>query len=566
MASLEQPGTPRSRHLARWAALKSERSSWLDHWRSLSDHVNPRRSRFLSSDRNKATQNTTIINSTPTRAAQILTSGMMAAISSPARPWFRLTTPTPALAEVAEVRAWLHEVEELVREVFARSNLYDCLREVYDSLAIFGVAALHVEEDEQDILRGYVFPVGQYALATSATQRVDTVYRELSMTCRQIVQMFGLDVCSDAVKTAHKAGNLDQWFEVLHVITPNADYRPGKIGNVGKQWTSCWLETKGGTGLLRESGYAEMPVVCPRWEVTGEDVYGRCPAMHALGDCKELQHHEKSYAKAIDKTIDPPMLIPSAMQHRRVSLLPGDTTPVDGLAGSQRVEPAMTIDPKALTAIETKIAKVEARINSAFLADLWLMQSTADGRMTATEVAARQEEKMLQLGPVLHRFQNEGLNPLFDRVFSILLRLGLIPEPPEELDGVDLKIEYLSIVETAQRVLAASSVERWLAQVGSILTMSPDAIDKVDVDEVIDGLATALSIPPDMVRSDENVVSLRKAREQRLQAQQQGEAMMAATQGAANLAGAGMADDNALTRIAAGMGVVPAPGQAAGAA
>ena len=551
--------TPRQRHLSRWQMLKNERNSWLEHWRDLSDHVNPRRARFLSTDRNRSTRNTTIINSTPTSAAKILTSGMMAAISSPARPWFRLTTPDPTLAEQGEVREWLHQVEELVREALARSNLYDCLREVYDSLAIYGVAALHVEQDDQDILRGFVFPVGQYALATSATQRIDTVYRELSMTTRQLFQMFGRDKCSNSVHTAYDAGNLDQWFEVLHVITPNEDYEQGKLGPKGKAWASCWMEMKAdnSAGYLRESGYEEMPVICPRWEVTGEDVYGWCPAMHALGDCKELQHLEKRYAQAVDKVVNPPMLAPSTMMTRRISLLPGDTTPVDGITGHQKVEPAMVIAPQALSAVETKIAKVERRINSAFLADLWLLQTQADGKMTATEVAARQEEKMLQLGPVLHRFQNEGLNPLFDRVFALLHRLGLIPEPPEVLDGMNLRVEYLSIVETAQRVLGAASVERFAAFVGSLITMSPESIDKVDVDEVIDGYAAALSIPPDMVRADENVAKLRAARDQRLQAQQQGEAMMAATQGAKNLAGASMEGDNGLTRIAQQMGIEP---------
>src|SRR4051812_14597592 len=92
--------SPRKRCMQRWAALQRERASWLDHWRELSTYIQPRRSRFLSSDVNKGgRRNDAIINSTATRAARTLAAGMMAGITSPARPWFRLTTPDPDMAE-----------------------------------------------------------------------------------------------------------------------------------------------------------------------------------------------------------------------------------------------------------------------------------------------------------------------------------------------------------------------------------------------------------------------------------------------------------------------------------
>src|SRR5690606_12998366 len=101
--------SPRQRVLRRWERLKQERSSWIAHWRELSDQIQPRRSRFLQSDRNKGDRrNDKIINATPRRAARVLASGMMAGVTSPARPWFRLTTPDPGLAEFGPVREWLH--------------------------------------------------------------------------------------------------------------------------------------------------------------------------------------------------------------------------------------------------------------------------------------------------------------------------------------------------------------------------------------------------------------------------------------------------------------------------
>jgi hypothetical protein len=124
---------------------------------------------------------------------------MMAGITSPARPWFRLTTPDSTLAEVAGVRAWLDQVERLMRVYFARSNIYNALHNVYQDLAVFGTAVAVVEDDAIDVLRAYVLPVGQYTLASSARQQVDTLYRELQMTVGQLVETFGLDACTPKV-------------------------------------------------------------------------------------------------------------------------------------------------------------------------------------------------------------------------------------------------------------------------------------------------------------------------------------------------------------------------------
>src|SRR5690606_24917686 len=147
--------------------LESERSTHLQHWRQLADNFHPRRGRWMSKDKSQPQRNGNIINPTPMHALRVLVSGMMAGITSPSRPWFRLTTPRPELAQVGAVKRWLHDVEEVMRLVFARSNLYNCLHQVYSDLAVPGVTAFHIEEDPEDLIRGYVFPIGSYALANS---------------------------------------------------------------------------------------------------------------------------------------------------------------------------------------------------------------------------------------------------------------------------------------------------------------------------------------------------------------------------------------------------------------
>ena len=74
------------------------------------------------------------------------------------------------------------------------------------------------------------------------------------------------------------------------------------------------------------------------------------------------------------------------------------------------------------------IQDVQKRIKEIFFNDLFLMfqQMEAEPR-SATAIDARREEKMVMLGPVLERFQNEALDKVIDRVFNIMLRAQTVP-------------------------------------------------------------------------------------------------------------------------------------------
>jgi hypothetical protein len=546
-------------YLRRHTSLLSERNSWDSHWTELADYIRPKKGRFQVSDRNQGAKKgaQTIINGTATRALRILSSGMMAGVTSPARPWFRLTMPDPELAEIGPVRMWLHRVEEVVREVLARSNVYNCLHQVYSDMAQFGTTVMMVEEDDDDVIRAYVLPVGQYALGTGASGRVDTLYRHFSMTVGQMVEKFGLEACSPLVREAYGRGTVDQWFEVLHVVEANRGHMPGRMGPEGKRFHSCWMEKSGSDecGFLRQSGFDEFPAMAPRWEVSAEDVYGtHCPGMEALGDTKALQLLEKRKAKAADKIVDPPMRAPLSMQNARASLLPGDITYHDAPGAHAVFAPAMEIHPSAIGIFGDAIEKHEHRINGAFYADLWLMMADNSKSVTATEVNERHEEKMLQLGPVMERLQDELLDPLVDRIFGILLRNGLLPEAPEEIQGEELRVEYLSIMAQAQKMLGTAGVERLASFAGNLAAVNPEVLDKVDFDQVMDEYGSMLGVPPDLLRSDEAVAEIREGRAQKQQQMETAQAAMGAAEGAKTLSQADTGGDNALTRIVNSLG------------
>lgn len=544
---------------SRFEALKGERATWIPEWREIAEHMRPRAFREVRTEVNRGDKkHQRIINFTPLKAARTLASGMMAGITSPSRPWFRLTVAgAAALNESPAVKAWLSDSEAALREDIAKSNVNKALHSVYSDLGPFCTSAMLVDEDDEDGARAHVFPVGSYALALGPRGDVDTLFREVSMTVRQLVKMFGLEACSEQVKRQYGLKQYDQRHDVLHAVMPNDDYLPGMLGPAGKRWLSCWWEVAGGaeTGFLRIGGYEEKPFMCPRWEVVGEDTYGHGPGFAALGDCKALQHLEKKSAQATEKIVNPPMAAPTAAQTAVIDLLPNKVSYVDGLGTGQALRPVIELNPNVVTIFEGKVQRHELRVREAFFADLWLMLSESTGQMTATEVQERREEKLLQLGTVLEALQDELLDPLIDRLFGIALRRGRIPPPPEELQGQPLKVEYISMMAQAQKLLSVTGIERIATFVGNLAALKADVLDKLDLDQLIDELADSLGVPPAIIRTDEAVEALRQARAKAEQQQAMAEQATQASMAAKNLAGADMEGNNGLTELLRGVGV-----------
>jgi hypothetical protein len=533
----------------RLATLKQERASWLGHWQDLAQYVLPRAGRWLSTSTNRGDRiNDKIFNNTPTFALRTLVSGMMAGITSPARPWFRLAAPDPELMEVAGVRWWLHDTERRMRVVFNRSNTYNALSAVYEELALFGTAALVVEPDPIDLLRCYPLTAGEYMIGTSGRMTVDTIYRELRMTVGQLVDRFDEDNCSTTVRQHYMRGEVDVWIDVIHAIEPNRKREYTKSDKRNKAWRSVYFEAGNDPDrLLSDSGYDDFPAMCPRWYLSGTDVYGRSPGMDVLGDVKALMVLERRKAQGIDKMTNPPMVGPASLKNAVVNLLPGGLTYVDGQTRDV-FRPAYQIN-LPLNDLSAEIQRHEQRIERGLYADLFLMISQEEDVRTATEIRVRQEEKLLVLGPMLERLQVELLDPLIDRTFKLMLQAGQIPEPPPELQGADLKVEYISLLAQSQQAIATGAIERIAGFVGNLAGANPEVLDKVDFDQCVDEYGEALGVPPRIIRSDEAVAQLRQGRQQQQQALQQGQAAMTAAQGAQVLSQTDTRSDNALTRM-----------------
>jgi len=213
------------------------------------------------------------------------------------------------------------------------------------------------------------------------------------------------------------------------------------------------------------------------------------------------------------------------------------------------------------------IQQVQYRIQRAFYEDLFLMLARSDEQRgtqppTAREIDERHEEKLLALGPVLERTNDELLDPIVDRVYAMMEAAGLFPPPPPEIEGVILKPEYISILAQAQKLVGVVGQDRFLQSTAVLAQEFPEVKFKIDTNRVVNNYAEMLGVDPRIVRSDEAANELQKASADAAIQQQQSEQMVNAAKAAKDASQAPVTGDSVLNRLLTGAqqpGAITAP-------
>ena len=530
---------------ARLNAERTYRLSFWTHWAALAEMYLPRRYKWFVTPNqlNRGSPiNGAIIDETGVIAARTCASGMLSGLTSPTKPWFRLGLAGFQDVPPGKAKMWLAEVERRMLRIFSESNFYQALGVLYHDVVVFGSAAMIEYEDHESIVRFFNPCLGEFFFISSARLDVEGLYREYTLTIQQAVEQFGLENVSETIKLNYKSGGAALSVEVVicHAIEPNIQIWEGGQRPLGyavpkhfKYREVYWEQASAGSSVLMCAGYHEKCFFGARWDVTSNDAYGRCPGMDALPATRQLQTEQRRKGEAIDKIVRPPMTASVNMKNEPASILPGSITYVSDMQTSG-FKPAYQINPN-LNDMKEDIAEVQARIKSVFFVDLFLMISQLDTVRTATEIDARREEKLIQLGPVIERFENEVLDPIISRTFAIMQRRGLVPPPPPEIAGLGINVQYVSMLAEQQRAASTTAIERLVAFIGNIMAAIPDAGDNLDYDETIDEYADLLDTPAKLIRDAKAVAAIRAQRAQQQQAQATMQASMAAAQGAQTL-------------------------------
>lgn len=460
---------------------------------------------------------------TAVMAAQTLASSMQGSLTSPATRWFNARFRSDELNEDDEAKEWLEECVNIIYQALQDSNFDLEASELYLDLTAFGTGIVVEEAIENDAgefieLDFSAVPIQDCYFELDHKGRVAKMFRILDWTALQIVTKFGeKGVSKEMAEEAEEAKSVNTKHKIIFAIYNRPENKDadtsGILASKARPFGFKYFIHKDAELLGEEGGYYEMPSYVSRWRKVAGSKWGYSPAMVVMGDILTLNELTEGTLEALAKVVDPATLTTERGLLSDLDLGRG------GLTVVRSVDDVKAYESKARFDVgELKIDRLQNSINRAFYVDqLQLKESPA---MTATEVQVRYELMQRLLGPTLGRLQNDFLDPLIERTFSILLRGGKLPDMPEIVSSSEseLDIDYVGPLARAQKMDEVTAVQQWIASLANLAEVFPGVLDIPEVDRIARGTGDLMGVPAKYMKDKKQVDEDReiKAKQQQM--------------------------------------------------
>lgn len=519
--------------------MEENRQDYLKRWKAIRDYQLPYIGCFddtADTTDYARRRDTNIYHSVAWQANQSFAAGVMSGLTPPSRQWFRLIWSNDTMKNHPEAGELLDKRMNILQDVLLKSNFYNAIHSSYLELA-FGQAPLAIFQDADTGVHFVPFTVGTYMMENGPDGIVDTFCTKYEMTARQLADKFGADRLPSSIRAELENGGVKTKHKLWWLVEPNRFHDRNKevMDKYHMKYLSLyWLE-EGEKDFLDIGGFQEWPIPVARYLVTGNETYGKGPGWFAEGDSKGLQKLEKDDIIAVELGIKPPMAASATTAKQGINLTPGSYTVVER---NEPVTPLFNVNVN-LQHLQEKILDLQDRIKRAYSADLFMMLERLEYKnMTAQEVLQRKQEQLQQLGPVVQRLQFEFLRKIIERVYNILDRAGILPQPEDAelalaLSQEEVTIEYISPLAQAQKMAGMTNIEQAIAFTGQLAQFDQSVLDKIDFAKTIDSYFDMVGAPASIKRTEEEYEAIQQQKAQAMAEAKQQEQMAQAVQMAA---------------------------------
>ena len=362
--------------------------------------------------------------------------------------WFSLG-PTDE-SDSVDVKDWFKRATQAVQRELEKSNFYPCMDTQTLDHAATGTGAALAEFIDNALVFTHI-PMGTYAMAENEVHRIDTFVRKFHMTPHQLAQKFEFRKLSTKMQSAYRSHDkrYSDQFEVWHLVVPRDIADQGNYDLYANPklmpFASVYIEPTTKTVLLEE-GCPEFPYLVTRWrkysnQVFGESILANC--VDQIEDCIQLEESINRLAKL---QADPRTLVPADLVEE-LDMNAGGVTVLPPNYDASSV-PREWASGGRLEGLVQLREQDHAEIDACLYTDVLQTVSQVERTMSATEVQAREREKLMTYAGSFAQYTAD-LTPFMDRIFCLLLRHGKLPQenmPTEQL--------LRTVGENKMRVLA----------------------------------------------------------------------------------------------------------------
>lgn len=458
-------------------------------------------------------------NSVACSACTMLASGHVSYITPVNQRWFSYKAPGVRPKEAA--RRWYAQCTEAVEDAIAASNFYTAVHEVYIDRCLYGTGCLLCEsEDDGGLLFKHV-PTGTYSIAEDAHGRVNTLCRTFKLSAQQAADEFGEENLGEKLKEclADAARRYDVCHEFIHLVRPRKKGRPESLKATDRPFESVYV-CKEDRKVVDEGGYYEFPYLVTRFIRWGDGPYGLAPGVMAEPDIYRCQFLDE-VLDTLGEVAAFPRILKLAEQVGEVDMRAGGETIIQREAAQLNFPREWATQGRYDIGMD-RLQSKEERIERAFFADMLRVISGVERAMTATEVAAREGEKVLSFYPS-YTLMVSDLRPLMERIFAVQYRAGRFPAPPQDVvkgNRVGVPgVAYRNRISASLEKLQGDALNQSIGLLGGLAQVPQwsGAADVIDPREAARHLYRSAGGPEDVLRSEDD---LREMDEQRLAQEQ----------------------------------------------
>lgn len=513
--------------LSRRTSLRKRRGLWLNHWDDLARVQLPRRVGFVTQTTEGDRRTEDIFDGTPMQAARALANALGAMVRPEGERWHKVR-PVEDIDDTDEAGEWFADTDERMRAAFEnpKSRMRQALGESDSDVVVLGTAAVFTGESDDGLLFQTLHLKDALPFFGEAGN-AEGMIRDRRLTVRQAINRFGLSKLSEAVQQQAENQKWDEYVNFVHAVLPRDEGSKDAFLARNLPWADLWIELDD-KRLVSSGGFHEFPFAVPRWDTASGEEYGRSPGMIALPDSNTAQAMQSTLLVAGQRAADPPLAVPDDSTFDAPNTYPGGLAYYD-------IESARAVGRIPIAPLDTggnipltREMQDDNRnqIWNAFFRNI-LRLPVGGPEMTATEINARREEFIREIGPVFGRLETDYTAPIVERSFNIMLRAGGLAPIPEVLQGRSVRFEYQSPIKRLRQQIEAAAARAWAEEMIFYGELKPEALDLINVDNLGRFSAKAAGIPHNIVNGTDEVERLRQERAEAQAKQAQAEQLQA---------------------------------------
>lgn len=507
---------------------KATQSNFRNLWQSVSDLMFPQTFGITTNRTPGEELMNNLFDTTAVEESENMTSGVVANLFPAGQKFFAIQ-PTVAKDD-AGVKRYISGLTEAVHEAMFNSNFLSQVSNTIQYWLTFGTGSLYTDWSRKDGLNYRDYAIGTYQCLENDKGIIDTIIFTCPKTARQLVEQFGIENVNDFVRQAYDIPRTrEEKFDLIHLVGPREAYDPNPILRPASRMPieSVFVIEKG-QQTVEEGGFEEFPFAIPRYQVMYGEVYGRGLGTQLLPKVRMLNRLCKDYLEMSNKWVNPPLEVLESFEGT-VNVTPGAT---NWVVSQGTINPINMGASGAYPITKEMLEYYREGVRQGFFKNAFEALANLSGdRRTTTEIIERLKEGMKRLSKPLGRLFIELLSPVITRSTLLLIRNGVVPPPPEQLQGAPFKIEFINPLALALRDQQSRGLQYWVTAIGEMENIFPGIKDNVDYDKAARDLGESLGVKTEHIRPVKDRDELREQRALQEQQMQQLAMAQAAAEG-----------------------------------